>query len=58
MDLPIDLNELDVIIESVSDVDTELAKKLRLVKGLVEDGQPYKKYFVKNMVMLHNVFKN
>ena len=43
MDLPIDLNELDVIIESVSDVDTELAKKLRLVKGLVEDGQPFKK---------------
>ena len=43
MDLPIDLDELDVIIESVSDVDTELTKKLRLVKGLVEDGQPYKK---------------
>ena len=43
MDLPIDLNELDVIIESVSDVDTDLARKLRLVKGLVEDGKPYKK---------------
>ena len=43
MDLPIDLNELDVIIESVSDVDTDLARKLRSVKGLVEDGKPYKK---------------
>ena len=43
MDLPIDLNELDVIIESISDVHTELAKKLRLVKGLVEHGKPYKK---------------
>ena len=43
MDLPIDLNELDVIIESVSDVDTELCRKLRLVKGLVEEGKPYKK---------------
>jgi len=43
MDLPIDLDELDVIIESVSDVDTELCRKLRLVKGLVEDGKPYKK---------------
>ena len=51
MDLPIDLDELDVIIESVSDVDTELCRKLRLVKGLVEDGKPYKKYFVKSMVM-------
>ena len=40
---PIDLNELDVIIESVSDVDTELCRKLRLVKGLIEDGKPYKK---------------
>ena len=34
---------LDVIIESVSDVDTELCRKLKLVKGLVEDGKPYKK---------------
>ena len=42
-DLPIDLAELDVIIESVADVDTELCRKLRLVKGLVEDGKPYKK---------------
>ena len=32
MDLPIDINELEVIIESVSDVDTELCHKLRLVK--------------------------
>ena len=24
-------------------VDTELCRKLRLVKGLVEDGKPYKK---------------
>ena len=43
MDLPIEMNELEVLIESVSDVDNELAKKLRLVKGLVEDGKPYKK---------------
>ena len=43
MDLPIDLDELDIIIESVSDVDTELCRKLKLVKGLVEDGKPYKK---------------
>ena len=43
MDLPIELDELDVIIESVSDVDNELAKKLRLVKGLIEEGKPYKK---------------
>ena len=43
MDLPIDLDELDVIIESVSDVDTELCRKLRLVKGLVEHGKPHKK---------------
>ena len=43
MDLPIELDELEVLIEAVSDVDNELAKKLRLVKGLVEDGKPYKK---------------
>ena len=43
MDLPINLDELEIIIESVSDVDTELTRKLRLVKGLVEDGKPYKK---------------
>ena len=30
MDLPIDLDELDVIIESVSDVDTELVKKTKI----------------------------
>ena len=30
MDLPIDLNELDVIIESVSDVDTELCQKTKI----------------------------
>ena len=45
MDLPIELDELDVIIESVSDVDTELCRKLRLVKDVREanpDG-PYKK---------------
>ena len=43
MDLPIDLDELEVIVGSVSNVDTELARKLRLVKGLIEDGKPYKK---------------
>ena len=43
MDLPIDLDELEIFAESVSNVDTELARKLRLVKGLVEDGKPYKK---------------
>ena len=43
MDLPIDINELEVIIESVSDVDTELCHKLRLVKTLIEEGKPYKK---------------
>ena len=43
MDLPIDLDELEVIVESASNVDTELARKLRLVKGLIEDGKPYKK---------------
>ena len=43
MDLPIDLDELEVIVECVSNVDTELARKLRLVKGLIEDGKPYKK---------------
>ena len=43
MDLPIDLDELEIIAESVSNVDTELARKLRLVKGLIEDGKPYKK---------------
>jgi|TARA_B100001939_G_scaffold163271_1_gene140739 hypothetical protein len=43
MDLPIDINELEVIIESVSDVDTELCRKLRLVKTLIEEGKPYKK---------------
>ena len=43
MDLPIEMDELDVIIESVSDVDNELTKKLRLVKVLIEEGKPYKK---------------
>ena len=43
MDLPIDLDELEIIAESVSDADTELTRKLRLVKGLIEDGKPYKK---------------
>ena len=43
MDLPIDLDELEIIAESVSNVDTELSRKLRLVKGLIEDGKPYKK---------------
>ena len=43
MDLPIEMNELEVLIESVSDVDNELAKKLRLVKVLIEEGKPYKK---------------
>ena len=43
MDLPIDDKELEVIIESVSDVDTELCRKLRLVKTLIEEGKPYKK---------------
>ena len=43
MDLPIDINELEVIIESVSDVDTELCHKLRLVKTLIEERKPYKK---------------
>ena len=32
MDLPIDLDELDVIIESVSDVDTELCRKVKISK--------------------------
>ena len=41
MDLPIDLDELEIIAESVSNVDTELARKLRLVKDLIEDGIPY-----------------
>ena len=31
MDLPIDDKELEVIIESVSDVDIELTRKLRLI---------------------------
>ena len=43
MDLPIELDELEVLIESVSYVDNELAKKLRLVKVLIEEGKPYKK---------------
>ena len=30
MDLPIDLDELDVIIESVSDVDTELCRETKI----------------------------
>ena len=30
MELPIDLNELDVIIESVSDVDTELSRSTKI----------------------------
>ena len=51
MDLPIDLDELDVIIESVSDVDTELCRKLRLVKVWLKMVNLTKKYSVKNMVM-------
>ena len=43
MDLPIDIDELEIIAESVSNVDTELARKLRLFKGLIEDVKPYKK---------------
>ena len=45
MDLPIDDKELEVIIESVSDVDIELTRKLRLIQeGRDENpGGPYKK---------------
>jgi len=42
MDLPINENEFDVIIKSI-DNDTELYKKLKLTRDLMEDGQPYKK---------------
>ena len=51
MDLPIDDKELEVIIESVSDVDIELTRKLRLIQEVRDQnpGGPYKKYFVKNM---------
>ena len=45
MDLPIDDKELEVIIESVSDVDTELTRKLRLIQEVRDEnpGGPYKK---------------
>ena len=51
MDLPIDDKELEVIIESVSDVDIELTRKLRLIQEVRDEnpGGPYKKIFVKNM---------
>ena len=43
MDLPIDDKELEVIIESVSDVDTELTRKLRLIQEVRDEnpGGPY-----------------
>ena len=45
MDLPIDDKELEVIIESVSDVDIELTRKLRLIKEVRDENPngPYKK---------------
>ena len=45
MDLPIDDKELEVIIESVSDVDIELTHKLRLIQEVRDEnpGGPYKK---------------
>ncbi len=44
MDLPIDKQELDTIINAMSlGGDPILYKKLKLVRELVEDGQPYKK---------------
>ena len=45
MDLPIDDKELEIIIESISDLDIELTKKLRLIQEVRynnPDG-PYKK---------------
>ena len=43
MDLPIDDKELEVIIESVSDVDIELTRKLRLIQEVRDEnpGGPY-----------------
>ena len=45
MDLPIDDKELEVIIESVSDVDIELTRKLRLIQEVRDQnpGGTYKK---------------
>ena len=45
MDLPIDDKELEVIIESVSDVDIELTRKLRLIKEVRDENPdgPYKR---------------
>ena len=45
MDLPIDDTELKIIIESVSDVDTELTRKLRLIQEVRDNNPdgPYKK---------------
>lgn len=44
MDLPIDKNELEVVIKSLSVAEQwELADKLRLVKSLMDKGLPYKK---------------
>ena len=45
MDLPVNDQELDVIIESISNVDTELYRKLRLVKDVrdANPDAPYKK---------------
>ena len=47
MDLPIDDKELEVIIESLSNVDTELTRKLKLVKEVRQHSgswpAPYKK---------------
>ena len=39
MDLPIDDKELEVIIESVSDVDTELTRKLRLIQEVRDENR-------------------
>ena len=45
MDLPIDDKELEVIIESVSDVYIERTRNLRLIQEVRDDnpGGPYKK---------------
>ena len=45
MDLPIDDKELEVIIESVYDVDIELTRKLRLIKEVRDENPdgPYKR---------------
>ena len=54
MDLPINDKELEVIIESVSNVDTELTRKLRLIQE-VRDQNPngnYKKILRDNYGMV------